>query len=124
MLQLGGRQTGGAKITKGCRLKARDIIHTVGPVCFRQVPERATGVLVGAYCRSPESGCENTIHSVAFPCISAGANGYPIGRAVPIALWTVVDYLDVHPDIELARFVLLGYRAHETYERTLECVLA
>ncbi|HDH10128.1 MAG TPA: O-acetyl-ADP-ribose deacetylase, partial [Chloroflexi bacterium] len=109
---LGGCRTGDAKITKGYRLKAKYVIHTVGPVYFREGPERAAELLASAYRRSLEVASENNIRSVAFPSISTGAYGYPMEEAAPIALRTVIDYLKTHTDIELVRFVLFGRRAY------------
>ena len=121
---LGGCQTGDAKITKGYRLKAKYVIHTVGPVYFREGPERAAELLASAYRRSLEVASENNIRSVAFPSISTGAYGYPMEEAAPIALRTVIDYLKTHTDIELVRFVLFGRRAYQIYERALKEILA
>ena len=114
----------GAKITKGYRLKAKYVIHTVGPVYFREGPERAAELLASAYRRSLEVASENNIRSVAFPSISTGAYGYPMEEAAPIALRTVIDYLKTHTDIELVRFVLFGRRAYQIYERALKEILA
>ena len=121
---LGGCRTGDAKITKGYRLKAKYVIHTVGPVYFREGPERAAELLASAYRRSLEVASENNIRSVAFPSISTGAYGYPMEEAAPIALRTVIDYLKTHTDIELVRFVLFGRRAYQIYERALKGILA
>jgi len=121
---LGGCRTGDAKITKGYRLKAKYVIHTVGPVYFREGPERAAELLASAYRRSLEVASENNIRSVAFPSISTGAYGYPMEEAAPIALRTVIDYLKTHTDIELVRFVLFGRRAYQIYERALKEILA
>ena len=119
---LGGCQTGDAKITKGYRLKAKYVIHTVGPVYHRDGP-RAPELLASAYRRSLEVASENNVRSVAFPSISTGAYGYPMEEAAPIALRTVIDYLKTHTDIELVRFVLYGQRAYEVYERALQSIL-
>ena len=121
---LGGCRTGDAKITKGYRLKAKYVIHTVGPVYHREGPERAAELLASAYRRSLEVASENNIRSVAFPSISTGAYGYPMEEAAPIALRTVIDYLKTHTDIELVRFVLFGRRAYQIYERALKEILA
>ncbi len=121
---LGGCRTGDAKITKGYRLKAKYVIHAVGPVYHREGPERAAELLASAYRRSLEVASENNIRSVAFPSISTGAYGYPMEEAAPIALRTVIDYLKSHPDIELVRFVLFGHRAYQIYERALKEILA
>jgi len=119
---LGGCQTGDAKITKGYRLKAKHVIHTVGPVYHRDGP-RAPELLASAYRRSLEVASENSVRSIAFPSISTGAYGYPMEEAAPIALRTAIDYLKTHTDIELVRFVLYGQRAYEVYERALQSIL-
>src|SRR4030067_2578041 len=72
---LGGCETGDAKITKGYRLKARQVIHTVGPVYRREGPQAAE-LLASAYRRSLEVAGEHLLKSIAFPSISTGAYGY------------------------------------------------
>ena len=120
---LGGCQTGDAKITKGYRLKAKRVIHTVGPVYFREGPERAAELLASAYRRSLEAASENNVRSVSFPSISTGAYGYPMEEAAPIALQTAINYLESHTDIEVVRFVLFGHRAYEVYEKALKEIM-
>jgi O-acetyl-ADP-ribose deacetylase (regulator of RNase III) len=119
--KLGGCATGDAKITTGGLLKARYVIHTVGPVYWQEGKERATELLASAYRRSLEVAAQHRVQSVAFPSISTGAYGYPIEEAAPIALRTVMDYLAAQekPDIVLVRFVLYGKQAYRTYERVL-----
>ncbi|MBW2040038.1 MAG: O-acetyl-ADP-ribose deacetylase [Deltaproteobacteria bacterium] len=116
---LGGCKTGDAKITKGYRLKARHVIHTVGPVYHRE-GARAAELLASAYCRSLEVASQNGLKSIAFPSISTGAYGYPIEEAAPIALQTVIDYLKDHQEIELVRFVLFDRHTLEAYEEALK----
>jgi O-acetyl-ADP-ribose deacetylase (regulator of RNase III) len=120
---LGGCQTGDAKITKGYRLKAKHVIHTVGPVYYRD-GKRAPELLASAYRRSLEVASENNVRSVSFPSISTGAYGYPMEEAAPIALQTAINYLESHTDIELVRFVLFGKRAYQVYERALKEIMA
>jgi O-acetyl-ADP-ribose deacetylase (regulator of RNase III) len=120
---LGGCQTGDAKITKGYRLKAKHVIHTVGPVYYRD-DDQAPELLASAYRRSLEVASENNVRSVSFPSISTGAYGYPIEEAAPIALQTAINYLESHTDIELVRFVLFGHRAYQVYERALQKITA
>ena len=119
---LGGCQTGDAKITKGYRLKAKHVIHTVGPVYYRD-RERAPELLASAYRRSLEVASENNVRSVSFPSISTGAYGYPMDEAAPIALQTVITYLESNTDIELVRFVLFGRNAYQVYEKALQDIL-
>ena len=116
---LGGCETGDAKITKGYNLKAKHVIHTVGPV-YRRDGERAPELLASAYRRSMEVASENGLKSVAFPSISTGAYGYPLAEAAPIALKTVADFLKKHPEIELVRFVLFDGKTLAAYEEALK----
>lgn len=118
---LGGCATGEAKITTGGRLRARYVIHAVGPMYRREGAERAAVLLASAYRRSLEVAAENGVRSVAFPSISTGAYGYPMDEAAPIALRTVRGYLAVQEeaDLELVRFVLYGRQAYEVYRRAL-----
>jgi O-acetyl-ADP-ribose deacetylase (regulator of RNase III) len=116
---LGGCETGDAKITKGYNLKAKHVIHTVGPV-YRRDGKQAPELLASAYRRSMEVASENHLKSVAFPSISTGAYGYPLQEAAPIALKTVADFLKEHPEIELVRFVLFDEKTLATYEEVLK----
>ena len=115
---LGGCPTGEAKITQGYRLKARHIIHTVGPV-YRGSPRDAE-LLASCYQRSLHLAAVNHLRSVAFPSISTGAYGYPVDEAAPIALRVVVEFLNTPTSIELVRFVLFDRMTFQAYERALE----
>jgi O-acetyl-ADP-ribose deacetylase (regulator of RNase III) len=116
---LRGCETGDAKITKGYNLKARHVIHTVGPV-YRREGKQAAELLASAYRRSLEVASENGLKSIAFPSISTGAYGYPLEEAAPIALGTVRDFLKDHPEIELVRFVLFDSKTLGAYEGALK----
>jgi O-acetyl-ADP-ribose deacetylase (regulator of RNase III) len=120
---LGGCETGDAKITKGYQLKARHVIHTVGPV-YRRAGKRAAELLASAYRRSLEVAGEHHLKSVAFPSISTGAYGYPLDEAAPIALKTVADFLKKHSEIELVRFVLFDQNTLKAYEEALKGLAA
>jgi len=115
---LGGCPTGDAKITKGYKLKARHIIHTVGPV-YHGLPREAE-LLASCYRRSLSLAALNQLRSVAFPSISTGAYGYPVDEASPIALKTVVEFLGTPTSIESVRFVLFDRLTFQAYERALE----
>jgi O-acetyl-ADP-ribose deacetylase (regulator of RNase III) len=117
-IPLGGCATGDAKITGGYRLKARHVIHTVGPI-YSGAPRDAE-LLASAYRRSLEVAGEHSLHSVAFPSISTGAYGYPVQKAAPLALQTVMDYLNAHTGLALVRFVLYDTRTFEAYRTALE----
>src|SRR5438552_10942403 len=90
---LGGCEPGEAKLTCGCRLPARFVIHTVGPVWTggnRGEPQ----TLATCYRNSLQLAVENRIKTIAFPAISCGAYRYPIRQAAQIALETTKDFLD------------------------------
>jgi O-acetyl-ADP-ribose deacetylase (regulator of RNase III) len=119
---LGGCDTGDAKITRGYNLKAKHVIHTVGPIYY-SAGKKAPELLASCYRRSLEVASANKLKSVAFPSISTGAYGYPLEEAAPVALKTVLDYLKSHPDIQRIRFVLFGKDAYQTYEKALKNLL-
>jgi O-acetyl-ADP-ribose deacetylase (regulator of RNase III) len=114
--KLGGCPPGQARITSGGRLKARYVIHTVGPI-YHDGKHDEPQTLANAYRSSLELASQHGIKSLAFPSISTGAYGYPIEMAAPIALETVMLYLRSHSEIEIVRFVLFGSSAYEVYER-------
>jgi O-acetyl-ADP-ribose deacetylase (regulator of RNase III) len=117
--KIGGCPTGEARITAGGRLKARWVIHTVGPV-YRDGRHREPELLASACRNSLRLASERGIKSVAFPSISTGAYGYPMADAARIGLRTVIEYLREHPEIHLVRFVLFGQAALRSYEEALE----
>jgi O-acetyl-ADP-ribose deacetylase (regulator of RNase III) len=119
---LGGCETGDAKITKGYRLKARHVIHTVGPI-YRGEGKKAPVLLVSCYRRSLEVADANRLKSIAFPSISTGAYGYPLEEAAAVALKTVIDFLRPPGEVELVRFVLFGAAAYRAYEEALKRLL-
>src|SRR5205809_4806675 len=95
---LGGCATGDAKITRGYRLPARHVIHTVGPV-WRGGGHGEAELLASCYRRSLEVAAENGLRTVAFPSISTGAYRFPLERAAPIAVGAVAAGLEAHPEI-------------------------
>ncbi len=115
---LGGCNTGDAKITKGYNLKARHVIHTVGPV-YRRESSEVRNLLASAYRRSLDVAHQSGLKSLAFPSISTGAYGYPVEEAASIALSTVIDYLKGDSDIDHVRFVLFSTDVLKAYERAL-----
>lgn len=119
---LGGCQTGDAKISKGYRLKARYVIHAVGPVYSRSDTSVAS-LLASAYRRSLEVGVENQIRTIAFPSISTGAYGYPVEEAAPIALSTICDFAQTHAQINQVRFVLFDVYTLEIFIKALAALI-
>jgi O-acetyl-ADP-ribose deacetylase (regulator of RNase III) len=117
--KMGSCPPGEARITSGGRLKARYVIHTVGPV-YHGGQSGEAQTLTNAYRNSLGLASQRGIKSLAFPSISTGAYGYPIGQAAPIALRTTMDFLQAHPEVELVRFVLFGQSAYDAYKKALE----
>ena len=89
---LGGCRTGDAKITGGYNLKARFVIHTVGPVYYEYSPQESRALLQNCYKNSLELARKNECRSVAFPLISAGVYGYPKEEALYVAIETIRRY--------------------------------
>jgi O-acetyl-ADP-ribose deacetylase (regulator of RNase III) len=119
---LGGCPTGEARLTRGYRLKARYVIHAVGPI-YRGRPQDAE-LLAAAHRSSLELASRNNIRSIAFPAISTGAYGYPLEEAAEVALQAVKLHLEAHPEIQLVRFVLWGESALGAYQRAAQRILA
>ena len=93
---LGGCATGAAKITRGYRLPARYVIHTVGPVYSGSASDAQ--LLRSCYRNSLDLARAHGLHSIAFPAISTGVYGYPKEAAAEIALMTIRAWFDAHPD--------------------------
>lgn len=113
---LGGARTGEAKITRGYRLPARQVIHTVGPVWHGGSRGEAE-LLARCYRESLRLAAEHGLATLAFPAISTGVYGYPIEPATRIALREVREGLDRHPG--LRRVVLCCFSEADAalYER-------
>jgi O-acetyl-ADP-ribose deacetylase len=115
---LGGCKTGDAKITKGYKLKAKFVIHAVGPVWYGGDHGEAE-LLAKCYRRSLELASEYKLKSIAFPAISTGAYGYPLEAASKVAMDTVRGWLTETATLERIIFVCFDGRALSTYERLL-----
>jgi O-acetyl-ADP-ribose deacetylase (regulator of RNase III) len=115
---LGGCKTGQAKITKGYRLPARYVIHTVGPV-WRGGRNGEPELLASCYRNSLALAVENGCRSLAFPAISCGIFGYPVEQASRIAVEETVRFLENEPAIEKVHFVCFSRDAVEAYKQAL-----
>ena len=118
----GRLSTGKAVITTGGNLKAKYVIHTVGPIWYggtKNEPE----LLTSAYRESLKLASKNNLVSISFPSISTGAFGYPIAEAARVALKTVVSFLgEGTTSIKEVVFVLYDARTYDAYCSALELV--
>jgi O-acetyl-ADP-ribose deacetylase (regulator of RNase III) len=116
---LGGCATGAAKITKGYKLPARHVIHTVGPV-WQGGGAGEDGLLASCY-----RGCfalveEHGLRSIAFPAISCGAYGFPIDRAARIAVGEMKAFLEHNAELERLLMVSFTDDVYEAYRAVLQ----
>ncbi|MDP2683057.1 MAG: O-acetyl-ADP-ribose deacetylase [Deltaproteobacteria bacterium] len=117
--KIGGCPAGSAVITTGGNLKAKYVIHTVGPI-YRDGKHDEAKLLANAYKSSLELAIKNGVKTIAFPSISTGAYGYPINEAAEIALKTVIDFIKANKEkLSLVRFVLFSDRDFEVYKKIL-----
>ena len=117
-LLLNGCPTGDAKITKGYDLKARYIIHTVGPVWYGG-GKNEDDLLASCYRRSLRLGLENNIRTIAFPAISTGVYRFPMDRAASIAVTETHNFLSDNPELEKVIFVCFDQAALNVYKEVL-----
>ena len=115
---LGGCATGAAKITRGYRLPAKYVIHTVGPV-WRGGNAGEPGLLASCYRSSLELAAAHALRSIAFPAISCGVYGYPMRAAAKIAVRECSAFAPGHPGIERITFALFDAEALRDYQREL-----
>ena len=101
---LHGCKTGEAKITKGYKLPARFVIHTVGPIYFEHTPSEAEVLLTSCYENSLNLAKEKRVKTIAFPLISAGVYGYPQKDAIRVAIETMKLHQDDFDEITLVLF--------------------
>jgi O-acetyl-ADP-ribose deacetylase (regulator of RNase III) len=115
---LGGCETGQAKITRGYRLPAGSVIHTVGPV-WRGGGSGEAELLASCYRNSLALARARGLRSIAFPAISTGIYGYPVDQATRIALEETRRFVEANPDaLDEVVFVCFGQPAFDTYVRT------
>jgi O-acetyl-ADP-ribose deacetylase len=115
---LGGCRTGDAKYTRGYRLPARFVIHTVGPV-WQGGAHGEPKLLASCYQRSVAVAAELGVRSIAFPSISTGVYGYPIELAARVAVDAVRDALPAAPTLEEVVFCCFSRDDLEVYQSVL-----
>jgi O-acetyl-ADP-ribose deacetylase (regulator of RNase III) len=114
--KIGGTFVGGAVITTGGKLKAKYVIHAVGP---RMGEGNEDTKLKNATLNSLKLADKHNLKSIAFPAISAGIFGFPIDRCAKIMLRTTIDYLKVKTGLKKVVFCLFGSENYAVFERQL-----
>ncbi len=124
--QIGARQgrlpTGQAVITTGGKMKARHVIHTVGPI-WHGGSHQEPNLLASAYRESLKLAAENNLSSVSFPSISTGVYSYPVDKAARIALKEVADFLSKPSSIKEVFFVLFNAEAYSAFAAALKGIM-
>ncbi len=115
--EIGGTFVGGAVITTGGDLKARHVIHAVGP---RMGEGNEDEKLRNATLNSLKVADENNLKSICFPAISSGIFGFPIERCAKIMLETTIDYLKGSTGLEKVAFCLFGRESYEVFANRLK----
>jgi O-acetyl-ADP-ribose deacetylase (regulator of RNase III) len=110
---------GKAVITTAGKMKAKHVIHTVGPV-WRGGGENESALLASAYRESLRLAAEQKLNSIAFPSISTGAYGYPVEEAAAVAVKAVKDFLSVETSIKEVVFVLFDEKTYQVYTAVAE----
>ena len=116
---LGGCRTGDAKITRGYRLPARHVIHTVGPV-WNGGKHKEPELLASCYRTTLALAHTHQLKTVAFPAISCGVYGYPLKQAVTIAVRETSGFLDAHPEFEKIIFACFDRATLDVYAGALK----
>lgn len=119
---LGGCPTGEAKLTRGYRLPARYVLHTVGPV-WHGGRSGEPAQLASCYRRCCELAVAHGLRTLAFPAISTGIFGYPLAEATTLAVETVLDFLAAHPELHKVTLVCYGDAAMQTARPILDAAL-
>lgn len=117
--KLNGCQTGDAKITKGYKLPAKWVIHTVGPV-WRDGKNGEDELLASCYRRCMELAEQHDIQTIAFPAISTGAYGFPMERATKIAVKEISNFLKRNTSVEQVIFVCFSKNSFDCYLRVMK----
>ena len=115
--KLHGCPTGSAVATTAGRLKAQYVFHAVGPIYHERAEDAR--LLANAYKTCLTLAEERTLKSIAFPSISTGVYGYPLDKAAPIALSTVIEHIQQPTSLQQVMFVLFGNDAYAAYKKAL-----
>jgi O-acetyl-ADP-ribose deacetylase (regulator of RNase III) len=116
---IGGCATGQAVITTGGNLRAKYVIHTVGPI-YKGGTKGEALLLQSAYKKSLELAREKGLQSVSFPAISTGIYGYPLEEAARLALKTCIEFARSNTYIKLIRHILFSRPIYEVYSAELK----
>jgi len=119
---IGGCPTGEARITSGYDLRARHVIHTVGPV-YSGKPKDSR-LLTGCYSNSLKLAVDHHLATIAFPAISCGVYGYPIEDACKIAVDTSCEFLKDHPSLKKIIFIQFSSQDLAVYETYLKSIFS
>jgi O-acetyl-ADP-ribose deacetylase (regulator of RNase III) len=120
--EMGGCPTGTAVLTSGGKLKARWIVHTVGPI-WANGEQNEAQQLSSAYRESLKLAEAQGAKSISFPAISTGVYGYPVEQASRIAGQSIIDYLKGKTKLNLVRLVLFDSNTKDVFARTLISLL-
>lgn len=118
---LGGCETGKAKITSRGDLKAKYVIHTVGPI-WRGGSYNEADLLSACYRNVLRLAVDRRISTLAFPAISAGAYGYPIVSAAEIAMKTVSNFLHGDVSIKTCLFCMIERKSYKAFLRAYQSI--
>jgi len=117
--KIGGCPTGHAVITTGGNLKAKYVIHAVGPV-YRGGSQKEANLLQSAYRESLKLALKNNLQSISFPAISTGVYGYPVAEAAFLTLQTCIEFARENTGIKLIRHVLFDQSAYDIFADELK----
>jgi O-acetyl-ADP-ribose deacetylase (regulator of RNase III) len=117
--KIGSCPTGQAVITTGGNLKAKYVIHTVGPI-YRGGTKDEAKLLQSAYRNSLKLAQEKGLQSISFPAISCGTYGYPLDVAAHLALKTCIEFAYENTGIKLIRHILFDRRIYEVFSAELK----
>jgi O-acetyl-ADP-ribose deacetylase (regulator of RNase III) len=115
---LGGCETGDAKLTRGYRLRARHVVHAVGPV-WQGGDHGESGLLASCYSRALELATSVAAESIAFPCISTGIYGYPVDAAARVAIEAVTEFRAARATLRAVIFCCFSPADLDVYETLL-----